>query len=102
MCGIQYYIMKCQLPWAGNVLRMSDDRVPKQLLYGELGHGNRRQGRPYFRFKDSLKINLKLCSLNPENLESLAQTERNGVNSVTSCWKVLNVLVFQTSKISVC
>ena len=45
--------------WAGNVLRMGDGRLPKQLFYGELSRGKRPQHKPSKRFKDVLKSNLK-------------------------------------------
>jgi len=34
---------------------MSDYRIPKQLLYGELSHGGRKSGGHRKRYKDSLK-----------------------------------------------
>ena len=42
-----------------HVARMSDDRFPKQLLFGELTTGTRTVGRPLLRWKTSLKDTLK-------------------------------------------
>ena len=50
---------KAQTHWAGHALRMSDSRIPKQLLYGELIQGARKIGGQRERFKDSLKTYLK-------------------------------------------
>ena len=63
---------KAQLRWAGHVSRMPDDRIPKQLLYGELGHGKRTVGGQRKRFKDSLKVSLKGFNISTESWESLA------------------------------
>ena len=52
---IEMVVRKMQLRWAGYVARMSDDRIPKQLLFGELTTGTRTVGRPLLRWKDSLK-----------------------------------------------
>ena len=51
-------ILKAQLRWTGHVTRMDSDRIPKQLLYGELSKGKRKQGRPLKRFKDCIKANI--------------------------------------------
>ena len=45
---------------------MSDDRLPKQLLYGELCYGKRSLGGQKKRFKDTLKktltsFNIEAC-----------------------------------------
>ena len=38
---------------------MKDDRIPKQLLFGELARGTRDNGRPPKRWKDCAKDDLK-------------------------------------------
>ena len=43
----------------GHVARMPDERPVKALLYGILGEGSRRVGRPLLRYKDTLKDILK-------------------------------------------
>lgn len=60
---IETTLRKMQMRWAGHLARMSDDRIPKQLLLGELIHGKRAVGRPMLRWKDSLKDTFKQCSI---------------------------------------
>ena len=72
ICGLEFYLLKSQLRWADHVIRMPDSRIPKQLLYEQLKEGKRYQGGPKLRFKDSLKDNLKICSIDPHNFEKLA------------------------------
>src|ERR1700761_7198150 len=38
-------IKQRRLRWLGHVQRMSDDKLPKSILYGELATGKRHQGR---------------------------------------------------------
>ena len=44
----------------GHLIRMSPDKLPKQVLYSQLYSGHRKGGRPRLRFKDNVKRNLKL------------------------------------------
>ena len=52
---------------------MDDERLPKQVLYGELVRGQRLQGGQKKRYKDFLKVTLRKCPINPNELEVLAQ-----------------------------
>ena len=51
---------------------MNDNRLPKQLFYGELSQGKRGTGRPKLRYKDSLKANLKRCDIDTDTWEKQA------------------------------
>ena len=53
--NIESMITASQLRWAGHLVRMSDDRIPKRLFYGELVNGKRPQHKPRKRYKDGLK-----------------------------------------------
>ena len=66
---IETMISRKQLRWTGHVIRMSEDRLPRQILYGQLLHGHRRQGGPMKRFKDQVKASLKKCDIDSETLE---------------------------------
>ena len=60
------------LRWLGHVVRMDEDRLPKQLLYGELAEGRRSAGGQLRRYKDIAKRTLKACHMQPECLEGQA------------------------------
>ncbi|XP_061884956.1 uncharacterized protein LOC133635724 [Entelurus aequoreus] len=64
--------LQYQLRWAGHTIRMSVDRLPRQLLYGQLHHGQRSAGGQKRRYKDQLKITLKRCGIQHTQLESSA------------------------------
>ena len=42
--SIHTILQKAQVIWVGHVTRMSDDRLPKQLIYIELCYGKRSLG----------------------------------------------------------
>ena len=67
--SIESYWKGNQLRWIGHVGRMSDARIPKQLLYGELTIGDRSSGGQKLRFKDTAKRNMKDCYIDPLRLE---------------------------------
>ena len=70
--SIEAMLLKSCLCWTGHVIRMEDQRIPKQLLFGELEQGHRRQGRPCKRFKDTVKAGLQWCDIPPTELVATA------------------------------
>ncbi|KAK2186135.1 hypothetical protein NP493_212g01000 [Ridgeia piscesae] len=56
-----------------HLMRMSPDRLPKQILYSKLSSGHRKRGRPRLRFKDTIKRNLKLRDIKTDSWTSLSQ-----------------------------
>ena len=61
------------LRWTGHLMRMSPDRLPKQVLYSQLSSGHRKRGRSRLRFKDTIKRNLKLRDIKNDSWTSLSQ-----------------------------
>ena len=74
--------LKAQLCWTGRVIRMSDSRIPRQLLYSELVQGSCKRERPKLRNKDTLKSKLKWSSIKLCDLESSA-ADRSAWRSFT-------------------
>ena len=64
--------MRAQIRWAGRIVRMPDERIPKQLLYGKLSKGKRSGGGQRKRFNDTLKTSLKSFSIDTATYEQLA------------------------------
>ena len=70
--SIATIVAQARLRWEGHVARMSENRLPKCVLYGELAEGRRKQGGQLKRYKDVLHETLK--SINIQNQwEELAQ-----------------------------
>ena len=70
--NIESMIITAQLRWTGHIVRMNDERLPKQIFYGQLAQGKRKQQKPKKRFKDSLKDNLKLVNIDIDSWEGKA------------------------------
>ena len=73
LCGIsgtEAFLLAAQLRWVGHVVRMEDDRIPKQVFYGQLSSGKRPQCGPVRRYKDTVKANIKRCGLRPQSLST--------------------------------
>jgi len=71
--GIEAFLISAQLRSTGHVIRMSENRLPKQAFYSQLEHGTPSRGGQRNRYKDMLKHNLKVCSIDPKELETLGE-----------------------------
>ena len=70
-----------RLRWLGHVSRMQEGRIPKDLFYGELATGKRPTCRPYKRYKDVCKQDLKDTAIETVNWELLA-TEQTDIHQI--------------------
>ena len=61
-----------QLKWVGHVIRMPENRIPRQVLYGELKTGHRSVGGQKKRYRDQLNSWLKQSGVPSDQLELLA------------------------------
>ncbi|GFS01412.1 hypothetical protein ElyMa_006423000 [Elysia marginata] len=61
------------LCWAGHVIRMSVERLPKRILFGELQSGACSHGGQMKIFKDTLKASMKDFNFDLTLWEALAQ-----------------------------
>ncbi|GFS09126.1 hypothetical protein ElyMa_006612800 [Elysia marginata] len=66
-------LQQTQLRWASHVTRISVERLPKRILYGELQSGARSLGGQKKGFKDTLKAPIKDFNTDPTLRETLAQ-----------------------------
>ena len=72
MPSVHTLLEKVKVRWSGQVVRMSNDRLPEQLLYGEMCRDKRKVGGQKKRYKDVLKISLRSPHIDVDFLESLA------------------------------
>ena len=78
ICSLQSMIDRARLRWTGHVVRMSNDRIPKKLLYGRITTGIPRRGN-HNTYLNSVKSTLRNCGINPASIEKLA--------SKRECWR---------------
>ena len=71
--SLESILTQRQLRWAGHVIRMPENRLPRRVMYGELTLGRRGVGAPRKRYKDRLKHCLRSCYIPPEQLETRAE-----------------------------
>ena len=76
--SVEAVLTTMQLRWTGHVVRMEDDRIPKQLLYGELAEGKRKVGGQKLRYKDVQKRHLKAMNIVVNSWEQLAADRKPG------------------------
>ena len=63
MPAVEVLIVKAQLRWTGHLMRMEDNRLPRQIFCSELACGIRRQGGQTKRYKDFLKNSRRACDI---------------------------------------
>ena len=77
MQSVHTLLKLAQLRWTGHVTRMSDERLPKTVFYGELQEGKCSQGGQKKRYKEALNLGLKASlkdfNIPTESLEQAAQ-----------------------------
>ena len=82
--SIESMIVKHRLRWSGRVARMSDARLPRQLLCSELTTGSRPRGRPLLRYKDQLKATFKKTGIDPRTWETTAANRSGWRQSIST------------------
>ncbi len=72
MESVEAILVKSQLRWAGHVVRIPDDRLPKAVMYAELTEGQRKQGGQKLTYRDVLKCHLKAADIDNDSWKSKA------------------------------
>ena len=72
--GISGLLVQRRLRWLGHVARMEDDRLPKQLLFGELLTVRPRHG-PKLRWRDVIVKDVQRMGLDAINWYEVAQNQ---------------------------
>ena len=82
--SIEALLLKAQMRWTSHVIPMDGNRVPIQVMYGELeekGHANWDAQK--LRYKDTLNRNLKWSGIQPQQLQACA-SDRSKWKFITS------------------
>ena len=72
-------IVKSRIKWAGHMVRMKDDKLPKRAETKKQ-EGSRKRGRPQLRWEDCVKRDLRKAE-EEENGEKRPTTGTNGSKS---------------------
>jgi hypothetical protein len=72
MTSVESILLRRTFRWVAHVVRMPESRLPKTVLFGELGNGVRPLGGQKKRFRDHLKRALTSCDMPPSDFEDLA------------------------------
>ena len=66
-------LIQRRLRWLGHAHCIEPDRLPREILYGELREGGRRVGRPQLRYKDVIKRDLRSALIDTSSWEDIAK-----------------------------
>ena len=69
--SIKDLLIRNNFRWTGHLMRMSPDRLSKQVFYSQLSSGHRKRGRPRLRFKVTIKRKLKMRDIKIDSWTSL-------------------------------
>ena len=72
--SLEAMIVQRRLRWVGHVIRMPENRLPRQMMYGQLTEGQRSVGGQRKRYKNCVNTSLKACGIPPNQLETLAES----------------------------
>ncbi|KAI5731391.1 hypothetical protein M8J77_009317 [Diaphorina citri] len=72
MMSIENLVRQRRMRWAGHLSRMSEDRTPLQVAFGELKTGLRPQQNPKKRWIDLVKHDFKEIGIDSTNWRDLA------------------------------
>ena len=83
MPGIESFLFRHRLRWAGHLMRMDEERLPRKIFLSELDDGARSIGRPLLRYKDTVKQAMKKCEIPLDALDKQSSYHDNGIEPTT-------------------
>ncbi|XP_063531447.1 uncharacterized protein LOC134742328 [Cydia strobilella] len=72
-CSLTAMLKQRRLRWLGHVHRMDPERLPRQVMLGQIADVKRPVGRPALRFKDSCKRNMDSFGIRTDSWEKRAE-----------------------------
>ena len=84
-CGFEFYIKRAQLRWFSHLIRMTDNRIPRALFYGQLKTGCRTRGSQRKRCNHVLNSTLKSCSIHLNTWETTTTNRPLWRNTCHTC-----------------
>ncbi|KAA3671148.1 uncharacterized protein DEA37_0010594 [Paragonimus westermani] len=88
--GMEAMLMLNQLRWLGHVRRLGDDRIPKQLMYGQVKSGRRNPGGQKRRYQDVVQVSLSRHNIEFRCWEDLALNRTAWRNTVRAGVRAFN------------
>ncbi|XP_072047132.1 uncharacterized protein [Amphiura filiformis] len=80
MESVEAILVKSQLRWAGHVVRMPDERLPKAVMYAELTEGKRKCDGQKLRYRDVVKRHLNTADMDVDTWETKASDWRKKIH----------------------